>query len=515
MRREAEKEQREAERRRKAKEKADREAYQQQRLNEAERRTRVTEARMDELTGLLRNALATTVRPLDFDSMKRQPVSPELDLGPDATPKLRPLWEDFAPRPPSALKILFGGASRYAEQKTEAEELFASAVREYDAAEATRQQRVRQKRKAHAQRQAAEAAKLETENARIDDFARHVRSGERHAVSAYYQRIVDSIGMPTEFPDRHRTGYVPESTLLAVEWRLPRVDIVPAQRSFRYVKTRDSIEAIARSNTNIRTAYQQLVSQIALLVLRAVFDSDPARLVNTVAFNGIVEAIDPANGQRVQPCLVTLRATREHFETLVLDQLDAVTCINKHFAANVSPHPEELVSVTPVMSFDMADPRIIDPVDVLSEIDRRPNLIDLSAKDFEHFVQNLFTRMGFDTKVYKADGDGGVDCVAYDPNPITGGKFIIQAKRYTKTVQPTAVRDLYGTVQHEGATKGILITTTGYGPSSHEFANGKPLQLIDGSGLLALCHQHEIPARILLPQRGRPGPSGRRVAEPG
>jgi hypothetical protein len=42
-----------------------------------------------------------------------------------------------------------------------------------------------------------------------------------------------------------------------------------------------------------------------------------------------------------------------------------------------------------------------------------------------------------------------------------------------------------------------LITTSGYGPDSFKFANGKPLNLIDGHGLLALCHQHNIPARIL------------------
>ena len=42
-----------------------------------------------------------------------------------------------------------------------------------------------------------------------------------------------------------------------------------------------------------------------------------------------------------------------------------------------------------------------------------------------------------------------------------------------------------------------MITTSGYGPDSYKFAGGKPLNLIDGSGLLALCHQYEIPARIL------------------
>jgi hypothetical protein len=69
------------------------------------------------------------------------------------------------------------------------------------------------------------------------------------------------------------------------------------------------------------------------------------------------------------------------------------------------------------MPFSMADPRIIDPVDVISDIDRRPNLLELSPKEFEAFIQNLFTMMGFDTKLYQASGDGGIDCVAYDPHP--------------------------------------------------------------------------------------------------
>lgn len=36
----------------------------------------------------------------------------------------------------------------------------------------------------------------------------------------------------------------------------------------------------------------------------------------------------------------------------------------------------------------------------------------------------------------------------------------------------------------------------GYGPDSYKFAAVKPLSLIDGTGLLALCHQYDIPARI-------------------
>ena len=74
--------------------------------------------------------------------------------------------------------------------------------------------------------------------------------------------------------------------------------------------------------------------------------------------------------------------------------------------------------------------------------------------------------------------------MAYKRDPVAPMKIAVQAKLYTKTVSPTYVRDLYGTMQHEGATLGIMITTSGYGPGSVEFANGKPLHLIDGTGLI-------------------------------
>jgi restriction system protein len=152
-------------------------------------------------------------------------------------------------------------------------------------------------------------------------------------------------------------------------------------------------------------------------------------------------------------------------------------------------------------NFSMADPRIVDPIDVISDIDKRPNLLELTPKEFEAFIQNLFTKMGFDTKLYQPAATAVSTASLMTPQPITGGKFIVQAKLYTRTVQPTHVSDLWGTAQHEGATKGIMITTSGYGPDSYKFADGKPLNLIDGSGLLTLCLQYDIPARILNPKR--------------
>jgi restriction system protein len=63
----------------------------------------------------------------------------------------------------------------------------------------------------------------------------------------------------------------------------------------------------------------------------------------------------------------------------------------------------------------------------------------------------------------------------------------------------SAARDLYGTMINEGANKGLLVTTSHYGGDAYEFVKDKPIELIDGSGLLYLLDQQGVKARIIFP----------------
>ena len=77
---------------------------------------------------------------------------------------------------------------------------------------------------------------------------------------------------------------------------------------------------------------------------------------------------------------------------------------------------------------------------------------------------------------------------------------MIQAKRYKNIVGVSAARDLIGTLQNEGASKGILVTTSGYGSASFDFAANKPIELIEGANLLYLLEEHMgLKARIEPP----------------
>ena len=136
---------------------------------------------------------------------------------------------------------------------------------------------------------------------------------------------------------------------------------------------------------------------------------------------------------------------------------------------------------------------------MIGTLEGRPNIMELTPFEFEGLEANLFTGMGLETRQTRSSRDGGVDAVAFDPRPVLGGKVVIQAKRYRSTVGVSAVRDLYGTMMNEGANKGILVTTAGYGPDAFQFAKDKPIELIDGSGLLYLLEQQGVQARIVMP----------------
>ncbi len=128
--------------------------------------------------------------------------------------------------------------------------------------------------------------------------------------------------------------------------------------------------------------------------------------------------------------------------------------------------------------------------------DDDPDLFEMDPIAFEALVAELFRARGMRAVMTRRSNDGGVDVEAQDPDPISGGRIIVQVKRYRKTVPPTAVRDLYGTVQGAGANKGVLVTTSGFGPGSYAFADGKPLTLVSGEELVELLAQHGLRGRL-------------------
>src|SRR5690606_12645843 len=100
--------------------------------------------------------------------------------------------------------------------------------------------------------------------------------------------------------------------------------------------------------------------------------------------------------------------------------------------------------------------------------------------------------MGYRSELTKRSADGGIDIVAIKDEPISGGTYLIQCKDWSSPVGEPVLRDLYGLVVAEAANKGIIITTGSFTKSAEQFAQGKQLELIDGSQLNALLAQFNL-----------------------
>ncbi|MFD4909936.1 restriction endonuclease [Kitasatospora purpeofusca] len=118
-------------------------------------------------------------------------------------------------------------------------------------------------------------------------------------------------------------------------------------------------------------------------------------------------------------------------------------------------------------------------------------LLEMDPIEFERLIARLMESMGMKVELTARSKDGGVDVRGIDSDPFRGGNVIVQVKRYRDTVTPSVVRDLFGTLQHDrAATKAVLVTTSKFGPSSHQFVSGKPITLINGSELVGLLKHH-------------------------
>ncbi len=200
---------------------------------------------------------------------------------------------------------------------------------------------------------------------------------------------------------------------------------------------------------------------------------------------------DPATGRRTHVFLATVMAARSAFGGLNLKQVNAVDCLVDGLRGQLSTRPEQRAAVRPGRIPSDVGGGVVSHGD-----EEEPDLYEMDPIAFESLVADLFRAMGMQAVMTQRSNDGGVDVDAMDPTPIRGGKIVVQVKRYRNTVPPTAVRDLYGTVQDAGANKGVLVTTSGFGPGSHTFANGKPLELVSGGELVDLLHRHGLRGRL-------------------
>jgi restriction system protein len=109
--------------------------------------------------------------------------------------------------------------------------------------------------------------------------------------------------------------------------------------------------------------------------------------------------------------------------------------------------------------------------DLVAQVKLRPELMrELTPRQFEEFVAELYERHGFKVELTPASRDGGVDLFAVRYEAF--GKFltVVDCKRYAphRPVEVRLVRQLHGVVEETGASAGVLATTSSFTKGAKE-----------------------------------------------
>jgi restriction system protein len=113
-------------------------------------------------------------------------------------------------------------------------------------------------------------------------------------------------------------------------------------------------------------------------------------------------------------------------------------------------------------------------------------VLALEPDEFEAWSAMLFELMGYRVEATPDVADHGIDLQVSNEHVRRG---LVQCKRYRGTVGESIVRDLYGTMMHENADYGWLLTTGGVSRQAREWSGGKPIELWDGQMLVSMARR--------------------------
>jgi restriction system protein len=180
------------------------------------------------------------------------------------------------------------------------------------------------------------------------DRAASYRAGDPAGIAAHVESVLTAMPLPRGINPKATVAYSPDARRLVVEYELPTVGVVPRAKSYRYVKSRETVVEAARTAPQVKALYASTIAQLTLVSLAAILKLDSERHIDVVIFNGVVETQDPGSGQPIRPCLIAVRVTRDALAEINFEGVDPTACL-KQLSAAVSRNPTRFVPVRPLL----------------------------------------------------------------------------------------------------------------------------------------------------------------------
>ena len=111
---------------------------------------------------------------------------------------------------------------------------------------------------------------------------------------------------------------------------------------------------------------------------------------------------------------------------------------------------------------------------------------DLSWREFERAVGELFRRQGYVVKSTPEGADGGVDLILSKE----GDTYLVQCKHWKASkVNADVVRSLFGVMVDRGAAGGFVVASGDFTQPAEQFARNKNISLVRAQSLIGVVQK--------------------------
>jgi len=348
--------------------------------------------------------------------------------------------------------------------------------------------------------------KLMTDIDKANKLKESYSLGQQSAIEDIARLTLGRHPIPKLFQKKTDVFYESSSRIILIDLYIPDLSSISIVKQKEKKYDYDWVDVSTKVQKQLR---ENLLYSLCIRTGYLIANSDTNNNIDIIAINAHQSWFDPATGVPKEGIIASLQAAKNDFLSLQIERIEPKACF-RHLKGVSTPSVENIAAIKPIITFDMNDRRIIEGKNVSDLLSPDANLAEMPWDDFEHLVRQLFEwefgNKGVEVKVTCASRDRGVDAIMFNPDPLIGGKYVLQAKRYTRTVDVAAVRDLYGTIMNEGANRGILVTTSSYGPDTYEFAKDKPISLLDGQQLVQMLKKHGKDYHIKIIKNGENKP---------
>lgn len=365
-------------------------------------------------------------------------------------------------------------------------------------------------------------------NDTVDQLKKDYELKAPDAILQYCKMVLQNDRYPETFPQDFTLEYSQHDQTLMLEYAMPSIHDMPILKAVEYDVEKDKLSKTYLDEKEREVLYENALYHITLRVLYALFQSDLSAAIERIHFNGWVVSSTHTIGPKEKQCILSLHTSKDAFMANELSQIDPESYfrqlggVTHAQLSRLAPDDDLAALESEDHQAEVEEEEKEKEMEVEKEVEPQhigkgedegdeeeafSNLMTMESEDFRHCIRAMlekeFNPYGGEVNIMQSGRKEEIHAIVFDPDPIRGGRIFIHGKRSMHPIGVWEVRELFGNVMKEGASKGILITTSDFEAEARDFAREKPLSLLDGTALLFLLEKHGLKFRIDFHEAGK------------